>query len=119
MKGKLQSLKENRSLYDEGEEVLGSTIQVQGVVFTVVEVLVLPKGRTLKKQIRVCLSRIRHLKSLSYRRRVGWYSLLIDPALNADSAKQSIIDLMKVRKSVHPDDNTAFGSWTMASCSRG
>lgn len=104
-------------LYDEGEEVLGSTIQVQGVVFTVVGVYSsYQTGEDAEEANQsVFVPYTTFSKAFHTGGRVGWYSLLIDPELNADSAKQSIIDLMKVRKSVHPDDNTAFGSWTMAS----
>lgn len=104
-------------LYEEGEEVLGSTIQVQGVVFTVVGVYSsFQTGEDAEESNQsIFVPYTTFSKAFHTGGTVGWYSLLIDPELNADSASNAIKSLMKERKSVHPDDNTAFGSWTMAS----
>jgi putative ABC transport system permease protein len=45
---------------------------------------------------------------------VGWLSLLIDESINADTAAAEVVSLLKARKSVHPDDERAFGWWSMA-----
>ena len=104
-------------LYEEDEEVIGSTIKVQGVIFTVVGVYSSYQtgedAEESNQSIFVPYSTFGN--AFHTGDRVGWYGLLIDPEMHADSAATEIVTLMKARKSVHPDDRTAFGHWTMAS----
>ena len=103
-------------LYEEDEEVIGSTIKVQGVIFTVVGVYSSYQtgedAEESNQSIFVPYSTFGN--AFHTGDRVGWYGLLIDPEMHADSAATDC-NLMKARKSVHPDDRTAFGHWTMAS----
>ena len=45
---------------------------------------------------------------------VGWLCVLFDEQVNADSAAAEIMSVLKARLSIHPDDNRAFGHWTVA-----
>jgi putative ABC transport system permease protein len=103
-------------LYDEGEEPIGSTIRVQGVIFTVVGVYSsYATGEDAEESNQsIFIPYTTFSKAFHTGDRVGWYSLLISPEYHADSAASEVVSLMKARKSVHPDDNTAFGHWTMA-----
>ena len=104
-------------LYEEDEEVIGSTIKVQGVIFHVVGIYSSYQtgedAEESNQSIFVPYSTFG--KAFHTGDRVGWYGLLIDENFNADSAATEVVNLMKARKSVHPDDRTAFGHWTMAS----
>ena len=104
-------------LYDEGEETIGSTIKVQGVTFTVVGVYSsFQTGEDAEESNQsIFVPYSTFSKAFHTGDKVGWYGLLIDPEIHADSAAAEVVNLMKARKSVHPDDRTAFGYWTMAS----
>jgi putative ABC transport system permease protein len=104
-------------LYEEDEEPIGSTIRVQGVIFTVVGVYSsYATGEDAEESNQsIFIPYTTFSKAFHTGDRVGWYSLLISSEYHADSAATEVISLMKARKSVHPDDNTAFGHWTMAS----
>ena len=103
-------------LYDEEEDPIGSTIRVQGVIFTVVGVYssyAIGEDAEESNQS-IFIPYTTFSKAFHTGDRVGWYSLLIAPEYHADSAASEVVSLMKARKSVHPNDNTAFGHWTMA-----
>lgn len=104
-------------LYEDEEEVIGSTIRVQGVIFSVVGVYSsFQTGEDAEESNQsIFVPYSTFGKSFHTGDRVGWYGLLIDEKYHADSAATEVVNLMKARKSVHPDDRTAFGHWTMAS----
>ena len=104
-------------LYETDEKVIGSTIRVQGVIFTVVGVYSsFQTGEDAEESNQsIFVPYTTFGKAFHTGDRVGWYGLLIDPDVHADSAATEVVTLMKARKSVHPDDRTAFGHWTMAS----
>lgn len=104
-------------LYDDDEEVIGSTIRVQGVIFSVVGVYSsFQTGEDAEESNQsIFVPYSTFGKSFHTGDRVGWYGLLVDEKFHADSAATEVVNLMKARKSVHPDDRTAFGHWTMAS----
>lgn len=104
-------------LYDEDEEVIGSTIRVQGVIFSVVGVYSsFQTGEDAEESNQsIFVPYSTFGKAFHTGDKVGWYGLLIDEEFHADSAATEVVTLMKARKSVHPDDRTAFGHWTMAS----
>jgi putative ABC transport system permease protein len=103
-------------LYEEEDEVIGSTIRVQGVIFTVVGVYSsYATGEDAEESNQsIFIPYTTFSKAFHTGDRVGWYSLLIDPTVHADSAAAEVVSLMKARTSVHPDDKSAFGHWTMA-----
>ncbi|HIG58316.1 MAG TPA: ABC transporter permease [Flavobacteriales bacterium] len=107
----------NNLLYEEGEEVIGSTIRVQGILFTVVGVYSTFKtGEDAEEDnSSIFIPYTTFSKSFHTGDRVGWYSLLMDESIHADSAAAEVLSLMKQRKNVHPKDNRAMGHWSMAS----
>ena len=103
-------------LYDKGEEPIGSTIKVQGVIFSVVGVYSTFKtGEDAEEDNQsIFIPYTTFGKAFHRGNLVGWYSLLMDDNIHADSASAEVISLMKQRKSVHPDDKRALGHWSMA-----
>jgi putative ABC transport system permease protein len=104
-------------LYDKGEEPIGSTIQVQGVLFSVVGVYSTYKtGEDAEEDNQsIFIPYTTFGKAFNQGDLVGWYSLLMDENIHADSSAAEVMSLMKQRKSVHPDDTRALGHWSMAS----
>jgi|TARA_B110000459_G_scaffold203206_1_gene258753 putative ABC transport system permease protein len=107
----------SKLLYEKGEKVIGSTIRVQGILFTVVGVYSTFKtGEDAEEDnSSIFIPYTTFSKSFHTGDAVGWYSLLMDESVHADSAASEVIGLMKQRKSVHPNDNRAMGHWSMAS----
>ena len=107
----------SKLLYEKGEKVIGSTIRVQGILFTVVGVYSTFKtGEDAEEDnSSIFIPYTTFSKSFHTGGAVGWYSLLMDESVHADSAASEVIGLMKQRKSVHPNDNRAMGHWSMAS----
>ncbi|MBC8150276.1 MAG: ABC transporter permease [Bacteroidetes bacterium] len=107
----------NDLLYEEGEEVIGSTIRVQGILFTVVGVYSTFKtGEDAEEDnSSIFIPYTTFSKSFHTGDMVGWYSLLMDESIHADSAAAEVLSLMKQRKNIHPNDKRAMGHWSMAS----
>ena len=103
-------------LFEMGEEPLGETIQIQGVIFRVVGVYT-PKGNDEDAQneaesIYIPFSTFG--KAFNTRGRVGWLSMLIKDGVDAEEAEEATKQLIKARLSIHPDDPRAIGAWSMA-----
>ena len=45
---------------------------------------------------------------------VDWLCLLFNEEVHADTAAAEVMSILKARLSIHPDDNRAFGHWTVA-----
>ena len=104
-------------LYDNDIEPIGSSIQIQGVIFSVVGVYSTYKtGEDAEEDNQsIFIPYTTFGKSFHTNNEVGWYSLLMDENVHADTSSAEVMSLLKQRKSVHPDDKRAMGSWSMAS----
>ena len=103
-------------LFEAGEEPLGETVQIQGVIFRVVGVYT-PKGNDEDAQNEaesIYIPFSTFSKAFNTRGRVGWLSMLIKDGVDAEEAEEATKQLIKSRLSIHPDDPRAIGSWSMA-----
>ena len=103
-------------LFEFGENPLGETVQIQGVLFRVVGVYT-PKGNDEDAQNEaesIYIPFTTFGKAFNTRDRVGWLSMLIKDGVDAEEAEEATKQLIKSRLSVHPDDPRAIGCWTMA-----
>jgi putative ABC transport system permease protein len=103
-------------LFEPGEEVLGKPVTINGVNFQVVGVYgTLRTGEDAEDAANSIFVPFSTFGRAFHRGdEVGWLSLLIDESINADTAAAEVVSLLKARKSVHPDDERAFGWWSMA-----
>ena len=103
-------------LFEPGEEVLGEPVTINGVNFQVVGVYgTLRTGEDAEDAANSIFVPFSTFGRAFHRGdEVGWLSLLIDERINADTAAAEVVSLLKARKSVHPDDERAFGWWSMA-----
>jgi putative ABC transport system permease protein len=53
-------------------------------------------------------------QSFNYGDEVSWLCLLFDENVHADSAASEVMSVLKSRLSIHPEDDRAFGHWTVA-----
>jgi len=103
-------------LFEPGEEALGEPVTINGVNFQVVGVYgTLRTGEDAEDAANSIFVPFSTFGRAFHRGdEVGWLSLLIDERINADTAAAEVVSLLKARKSVHPDDERAFGWWSMA-----
>lgn len=103
-------------LFDKNEEVLGQTIQVSGVNFTVVGIYRSQQSgedaEESENNLFVPFTTFNH----AFHRggEVGWLSLLIREDVHGDSAMAEVLRLLKAQKGIHPMDSRALGHWSMA-----
>jgi len=103
-------------LFEPGEAVLGEPVTVNGVNFQVVGVYgSIRTGEDeedAENSIFIPFSTFG--RAFNRGDEVGWLSMLFDESVHADSAAAEVLGLLRARKSIHPDDERAFGWWSMA-----
>ena len=99
------------SLYDKGEEVIGTYIKIQGVNFMVIGTYKKKKndgdGEEGQKQIFVPFTTF----SQAFNRgdNVGWMAITAHDGTSITSLKERIVSIVKENRKIHPDDKRAVG----------
>ncbi len=103
-------------LYDKGEEVLGSYIKINGVNFMVIGTYKKKGGgggnsEEAQKEIYVPFTTF----SLAFNRgdNVGWMAITANDNNSITNLKSQIIDVVKSRHSIHPEDERAVGNFDL------
>ncbi len=98
-------------LYDKGEEVLGTYIKIQGVNFMVVGTYKKNSsdgdGEEAQKEIFVPFTAF--AQAFNTGNDVGWMAITAHDGSSISALKLDIVNLMKVRHKVHPEDDRAVG----------
>jgi len=103
-------------LYDRTEDVIGSYIKVKGVNFMVVGVYN-SKSRnngdaeSAQKNIFIPFSTFQ--QAFNYGDTVGWMALTANDNASITTLKPQILDFIKSRHSIHPDDDRAIGNFDL------
>ena len=98
-------------MYDPGEEILGSYLKIQGVNFMVVGTYKKKSndgdGEEGQKQIFVPFTTF----SQAFNRadNVGWMAITANDGTSITSLKEQIVNTLKEKHKVHPDDQRAIG----------
>lgn len=99
-------------LYDDGEEIIGSHIRINGVYFTVVGTIRTKKaGREAEddaQSIFVPLTSFQ--QAFNYGNWVSYYGFMPVGGVSVSELEQKILKVLKERHRVHPDDQFAFGT---------
>jgi len=102
-----------RELYDKGEEAIGTYIKIQGVNFMVVGIykttLTGEAAEEETKNIFVPFTTFQ--KAFNFGDVVGWMSIVSKEKVPVSEMEKKIVDKLKVRHKIHPDDERAFGHW--------
>jgi putative ABC transport system permease protein len=103
-------------LFTSQEDPIGGAIRINGVNFTVVGVFgSLRSGEDAEEDLQsIRIPFTAFNQAFHMGDEVGWLCLLFDETIHADSAAAEVISILKGRLSIHPDDNRAFGHWTVA-----
>ncbi len=102
-------------LYQSGETVLGSYIEISGVNFQVVGIFKSTKtgedAEEDQQSIFVPFSTFQ--RAFHMGDQVGWLSMLSADGYSIPEMQEAVYSALKARKSIHPDDQRAFGSWNL------
>lgn len=103
-------------LFSSKEEAIGGSIRINGVNFTVVGVFTsMRSGEDAEEDLQsIRIPFTAFNQAFHMGDEVGWLCLLFNENVQADSAAAEIMSVLKARLSIHPDDNRAFGHWTVA-----
>ncbi|NJB70937.1 putative ABC transport system permease protein [Saonia flava] len=98
-------------LYDKDEEVLGTYIKIQGVNFLVVGTYKKKSnngdGEEGQKEIYVPFSAFS--QAFNRGNNVGWMAITAHDGSSISALKESIINVMKTKHKIHPEDQRAVG----------
>ncbi|PWL39278.1 multidrug ABC transporter ATP-binding protein [Flagellimonas aquimarina] len=98
-------------LYEKDEEVLGSYIKIQGVNFMVIGTYKKNNndgdGEEAQKEIFVPFTSFS--QAFNRGEDVGWMAITAHDGSSISQLKESIVDEMRKRHKVHPEDNRAIG----------
>jgi putative ABC transport system permease protein len=103
-------------LFGADDDPIGGSIRINGVNFVVVGVFgSLRDGEDAEEDLQSVLIPFSTFnQSFNYGDEVSWLCLLFDENVHADSAANEVMSVLKSRLSIHPDDDRAFGYWTVA-----
>ncbi len=105
-----------KEMYESGEEVLGSYLKISGVNFMVMGTYK-KKGNNngnmeeAQKQIYVPFTAFS--QAFNRGNDVGWMAITAEDGTSITGLKGQIIDLIKSRHSIHPEDDRAVGNFDL------
>ncbi len=104
-----------QELFEKGEEPLGKYIKISGVNFQVVGVYKSTysgeRAEEDTKSIFVPFTTFQ--KAFNYGDVVGWMSITSQDDVPVSVMEQKIVDKLKVRHKIHPEDDRAFGYFNL------
>ena len=105
-----------KSLYDKGEDVLGTYIKINGVNFLVVGTFKMSNSQGDGEQdaSTIYMPFTTFGQSFNMGDIVGWMAITAIDDVTITSMKQKVFDLMKSRHKVHPQDERAIGHFDLS-----
>ncbi|MCA0130957.1 ABC transporter permease [Winogradskyella alexanderae] len=99
------------SLYDKGEDAIGTYIKINGVNFMVVGVFknVNSQGDSEEEANTIFIPFSTFNQAFNYGDRVGWMAITAYDEYGITGLKERIFNVLKGRHTIHPNDNRAFG----------
>lgn len=104
-----------KSLYDKGEEIIGTYVKIQGVNFMVVGTYKKKSsgGDSEEGQSQLFVPFTSFSQAFNQGDRVGWMAITAKDGTPITSIKQHIFDIVKKNHKIHPDDNRAVGHFDL------
>lgn len=103
-------------LYEQGEDPVGTMVQIHGVYFRVVGVFqvegVADRGDRMASTLHVPFTTFQRV--FNYGDRVGWFAVAGYDDVPGDELEQQVRLALAERHGLHPDDAVAIGSWNSA-----
>jgi putative ABC transport system permease protein len=94
------------------QEPIGEYIDIKGVLFRVIgvfDVVGFGEDEQATEQVYIPLSTLQ--RTFQRGEQVGSLNIIVDPAIPVPVVQEKVLDLLKRRHSVHPDDTRAIGTW--------
>ncbi len=103
-------------LFAPGEDPIGGSIRIQGVLFKVVGVFrtELSGDEAQEAEEKVYLPFTTFNQAFNFGHEVGWFSVVAKPEVSAEEVEAKALTILKARHKVHPQDERAFGHWNKA-----
>lgn len=104
------------ALYDEGEEVLGTYIQAQGINYKVVgyyKSMQDNPNRAENEEKSIIIPITTFQQAYNWGDVVGWLSITSKPGVPVSVVGEDVKAVLRQRHKIHPQDEQAFGSWNM------
>ncbi|WP_034888551.1 ABC transporter permease [Gillisia sp. Hel_I_29] len=105
-----------REMYEANEEVIGSYIKIQGVNFMVIGTYKKKgnnNGNAEEGQKQIYVPFTAFSQAFNMGDRVGWMAITALDGTSITSVKSQIIDVIKERHNIHPDDDRAVGNFDL------
>lgn len=103
-------------MYNPGEEVIGSYVKINGVSFMVVGVYKSRNnnnGGAEQAQKNLFIPFTTFQQAFNYGDVVGWMAITAKDGSSITEMKKDIVNFLKARHSVHPDDERAIGNFDL------
>jgi len=102
-------------LFERGEEPIGQSIVIRGVYFQVVGVFrSRQSGDDAEREAQtIFVPFTTFQRAFNFGDRVGWLAVISQPDVPASVAETSVLDMLKSRHKVAPDDLRAFGHFNL------
>jgi putative ABC transport system permease protein len=100
-------------LFEPGEEPIGDSIRVRGVYFKVVGIFE-PKTRGergMRDSEKIFIPHTTFQRAFNTGDEIGWFAVTSRADVPASVAEERVIELLKRRHRIHPDDQRAIGHW--------
>jgi putative ABC transport system permease protein len=104
-----------KSLYDIGEEVIGTYIKIQGVNFMVIGTYKKKSsgGNSEEQQKEIFIPFTSFSQAFNMGDRVGWMAITAEDGTPITAIKQQIFDVVKKNHKIHPEDDRAVGHFDL------
>lgn len=102
-------------LFAPGEDPIGESIEIRGVYFKVVGVFRITRSGddAEREEQAVYVPFTTFQSAFNFGDRVGWLAITSRDGVKASAVENKVLDLLKQRHQVAPDDSRAFGHWNM------
>ncbi|MCF8464234.1 MAG: ABC transporter permease [Flavobacteriales bacterium] len=99
-------------LYEPGEEIIGSNIQINGVFFTVVGTIKTKKagGEAEDDAQSIFIPLSSFQQAFNYGNWVGYYGFMPIDGVSVSELETKVLKVLKERHRIHPEDEFAFGT---------
>ena len=103
------------TLYEKGEEVLGTYIKINGVNFMVIGTYKKKgnNGNAEENQKQIYVPFTAFSQAFNQGNDVGWMAITAQDGSSITELKSDIIEVIKTRHSIHPEDDRAVGNFDL------
>lgn len=102
-------------LYEQGEEVLGTYLKINGVNFMVIGTYKKKgnNGNAEENQKQIFVPFTAFSQAFNEGNDVGWMAITAQDGASITELKSEVLDVIKTRHSIHPEDDRAVGNFDL------